>query len=99
MNTSDGQKLNINTGDTISLETPYRTRVKGRVFLTEEVMPGVIKTAFGPGGQKAAGMGITNNTAAYTPNINECFDPNNLSSFTGMPGFGDIMVKIIRDSS
>ena len=99
MNTSDGQRLNMSTGDTITLETPYRTRVKGRVFLTEEVIPGVIKTAFGPGGQKAAGMGITNNTSAYTPNINECFDPNNLSPFTGMPGFGDIMVRIVRDSS
>jgi anaerobic selenocysteine-containing dehydrogenase/Fe-S-cluster-containing dehydrogenase component len=93
---SDGGKLGIKTGDTVILETPFRKQVKGKVFLTEEIRPGVIKTAFGPGGQNAPGLGFASHVSGYTPNINECFDPENISPFTGMPGFGDIMVKVIR---
>ncbi len=92
----DGERIGIKTGDLITLENPLKKQIRGRVFLTEEVMPGVIKTAFGPGGQKASGLGLTNKTADYTPNINELHDPDNLSPFTGMPGFGDIMVRIIK---
>ena len=97
INTADGVHLNIKTGDIVTLENPSGKSVKGKVFLTEEVMPGVIKTAFGPGGQKASGMGLVNNISEYTVNINKLFDPDNLSPFTGMPGFGDIMVKIIKN--
>ncbi len=94
INAADGIHLNIKTGDIITLENPLGKSVKGKVFLTEEVMPGVIKTAFGPGGQKASGMVYSSNIADYTVNINKLFDPDNLSPYTGMPGFGDIMVKI-----
>ncbi len=97
INKTDGDRLGITTGDKIILETPLRKRVKGKAFLTEEIMPGVIKTAFGPGGQKASGLGFQNNLSEYTPNINECFDPENISPFTGMPGFGDVMVKVVRE--
>ena len=97
INAADGVHLNIKTGDIVTLENPLGKSVKGKVFLTEEVMPGVIKTAFGPGGQKASGMGLVNNISEYTVNINELFDPDNLSPFTGMPGFGDIMVKVIKN--
>ena len=79
INKIDGERLNIRTGDIIILETPFRKRVKGKAFLTEEIMPGVIKTAFGPGGQKASGLGFQNNLSEYTPNINECCDPENIS--------------------
>ncbi|MBI5098664.1 MAG: molybdopterin-dependent oxidoreductase [Nitrospirae bacterium] len=99
INKSDGERLNIKTGDIVILETPYKKRVKGKALLTEEIMPGVIKTAFGPGGQKASGLGFINNISGYTPNINECFEPENISSFTGMPGFGDIMVKLLKEFS
>ncbi len=99
INKADGGRLNIKTGDIVILETPFKKRVKGKAFLTEEVMPGVIKTAFGPGGQKASGLGFQNNLSEYTPNINQCFDPENISPFTGMPGFGDIMVKVLKGSS
>ncbi|RJQ42747.1 MAG: dehydrogenase [Nitrospiraceae bacterium] len=98
VNISDGEKLEIKTGDIVTLETPFKKQVRGKVFLTEEIMPGAIKTAFGPGGQQASGLGFNTHTSGYTPNINECFDPENLSPFTGMPGFGDIMVKVIRES-
>ncbi|MEE8329131.1 MAG: molybdopterin-dependent oxidoreductase [Thermodesulfovibrionia bacterium] len=95
-NSIDGERLGIKTGDIVALENPLKKIIKGKVFLTEEIRPGVIKTAFGSGGQKASGLGFVNNTAGYTPNINELFNPKNLSPFTGMPGFGDIMVKVIK---
>jgi len=98
INKSDGEKLGVNTGDIVILETPLKKRVRGKVYLTEEIMPGVIKTAFGPGGQKASGIGFMNCVAGYTPNINECFDPENISRFTGMPGFGDVMVRVIKET-
>jgi len=96
INIADGERIGIKTGDTVILENPQKKTIKGKVFLTQEIMPGVIKTAFGPGGQKASGIGFVNNIAEYTPNINELFDPENLSPFTGMPGFGDVMVKVIK---
>ncbi|UCF87365.1 MAG: molybdopterin-dependent oxidoreductase [Nitrospiraceae bacterium] len=98
-NREDGERLGITTGCVVSLENPLKKFIRGKVVLTEEVMPGVIKTAFGPGGQRASGMGFMNTTSSYTPNINELFDPDNLSPFTGMPGFGDIMVKVIKVKS
>lgn len=96
INTSDGKGMNVRTGDIVSLENPLGKRINGKVFLTDEIMPGVIKTAFGPGGQKASGIGFFSNVSDYTPNINDLTDPNNLSPYTGMPGFGDIMVKVIK---
>jgi anaerobic selenocysteine-containing dehydrogenase len=95
-NSSDGVNLGIKTGDMVILENPLKRRIKGKVFLTDEVMPGVIKTAFGPGGHKASGLGFMTCTSDYTPNINELHDPENISPFTGMPGFGDIMVRVIK---
>ena len=96
-NRSDAERLGIKSGDIVTLENPLGKSIRGKVFVTEEIMPGVIKTAFGPGGQKASGIGFVSNTAEYTPNINELFDPSNISPFSGMPGFGDIMVKVIKE--
>ena len=96
--TSAGQHLGIQTGDTVVLENPLKKTIRGIAYLTEEVMPGIIKTAFGPGGQRASGLGFANAFSEYTPNINELHDPENISPFTGMPGFGDIMVKVIKDA-
>ncbi len=98
MNHIDGTKLKLMTGDIITLENPQKKRIMGKVFLTEEVMPSVIKTAFGPGGQKASGLGFINKTSEYTPNINELYDPNNFNPCTGTPGFGDILVKVIKSA-
>jgi anaerobic selenocysteine-containing dehydrogenase len=95
---TDGKNLGIQTGDLITLENPSGKKIKGKVFLTEDIMPGVIKTAFGAGGQNASGLGFINNVHEYTPNINQLFDPDNLSAHTGMPGFGDMMVKVIKSS-
>jgi anaerobic selenocysteine-containing dehydrogenase len=97
VNRADGEALGIKTGDLVTLQNPLKKSIKGKVFLTDEIMPGVIKTAFGPGGQKASGIGYMNKTADYTPNINELHDPDNYNRLTGTPGFGDIMVKVIKD--
>ncbi|MBI5056719.1 MAG: molybdopterin-dependent oxidoreductase [Nitrospirae bacterium] len=96
-NKSDGAKLDLKTGDIVALETSFKKQVRGKVFLTEEIMPGVIKTAFGPGDKKIYGPGLINKAPEDTPNINQCFDPENISPFTGMPGFGDIMVKVVKE--
>jgi anaerobic selenocysteine-containing dehydrogenase len=99
INRSDGEMLRLKTGDVIILENPLKKRITGKAFLTEEIRPGVIKVPFGPGGQKASGLGFNNNTAEYTPNINELHDPENFNRLTGTPGFGDIMVKVIKAES
>lgn len=99
MNRRDGERMNIRTGQLIALENPLKKRIRGKVFLTDEVMPGVIKTAFGPGGQRASGMGLVRNVCDYTPNVNELYDPSNFNIFTGSPAFGDIMVKVISSLS
>ncbi len=96
INRKDGENLGIRTGDIIILENPLKKRTSGKAFLTEEIMPGVIKVPFGPGGQKASGLGFINSTYDYTPNINELHDPANFNPLTGTPGFGDIIVKIIK---
>ena len=96
INRVDGEGLGLKTGEIISLQTPLKKNIKGKVFLTDEIMPGVIKTAFGPGGQKASGIGFMNKTSEYTPNINDLHDPDNFNRLTGTPGFGDIMVKVVK---
>ncbi len=96
VNRAEGENLGLKTGDLVTLENPLGNRIRGKVFLTDEIMPGVIKTAFGPGGQKASGVGFMNQTSEYTPNINELHDPGNITSFTGSPGFGDIRVRLIK---
>jgi anaerobic selenocysteine-containing dehydrogenase len=96
INRTDGENSRINTGDMVILENPHKKKIKGKAFLTEEIMPGIIKVPFGPGGQKASGLGFINNISEYTPNINELYDPENFNRITGTPGFGDIMVKVIK---
>ena len=96
INHSDGEIAGLHTGDLITLENPLGMQIRGKVWLTHEIRPGVIKTVFGAGGRSGSGMGIIRKTRAYTPNINELVDPDNINPLTGMPGFGDIMVRIIN---
>ncbi len=95
-NRVDGESLRLKTGDIVTLENPLKKKVAGKVLLTDEIMSGVIKTAFGPGGQKASGIGFMNGISEYTANINELHDPENITPLTGAPCFGDIMVKVIN---
>jgi len=96
VNRTEGENLGLKTGELVTLENPLGNRIRGKVFLTDEIMPGVIKTAFGPGGQTASGIGFLNHTSEYTPNVNELHDPGNITSLTGAPGFGDIRVRLIK---
>ncbi|MBC8414231.1 MAG: molybdopterin-dependent oxidoreductase [Nitrospira sp.] len=97
LNTQDGIRLKITSGEVLRLENPLGKSLRGKAYLSDEIMPGVIKTTFGPGGQAASGTGFMSGVSSYTPNINDCVDPDNITPFTGMPGFGDIMVKLIRE--
>ncbi|MCG8335530.1 MAG: molybdopterin-dependent oxidoreductase [Proteobacteria bacterium] len=96
LSSADGESLGIQTGDNIILETPLGTTASGKAYLTEALLPGVIKTVFGSGGRLVDGLSILGNKDDNTPNINALIDPENLNKFTGMPGFGDVMVKIRR---
>ena len=96
INQGDGEKLGLQRGELIILENPLGMRIRGKVFLTHEIRPGVIKTVFGAGSRSGSGMGLIRKTYDYTPNINELVDPGNINRLTGMPGFGDIMVRIIK---
>jgi len=98
INRVDGESLGLKTGDIVTLENPLNKTIRGKVFLADEIMPGVIKTAFGPGGQEASGIGFLNHTSAYTPNINELHDPDNITILTGAPGFGDIRVRVKKEN-
>lgn len=95
-NRAEAESLGLKNSDLVTLENPLKRSIRGKVFLSDEIMPGVIKTAFGPGGPAASGRGFINHTSEYTPNINELHDPENITSLTGAPGFGDIMVKLIK---
>ncbi len=94
INENDGNNLGIYTGDLIRLKNSKGKYLKGKVFLSSSIKSGVIKTTFGSGGRKATGMGIFSGAVSYTPNINTLYNSNAINQFTGMPAFGDIMVKI-----
>ena len=61
------------------------------------IKSGVIKTTFGSG-RKASAKAFMK-TASYTPNINMLYDSNNINKVTGMPSFGDIMVRIVKEET
>jgi len=98
INESDGEKLGIYTGKTIRLENAYGKYITGKAFLSAGIKSGVIKTTFGSGGRTAAGIGLFSGAASFTPNINTLYDPDAISPHTGMPAFGDILVRIKNDS-
>lgn len=95
----DGKSCHIKTGDLITLENPDGKRIKGKALISESIKPGVIKTTFGSGGRNAPGMGLSQQIADDTPNSNKLVSPAAVTSTTGMPGFGDIMVKIVEIQS
>jgi anaerobic selenocysteine-containing dehydrogenase len=96
INSQDGISLKIKTGDTITLQSPDEFTIRGKAYLSDEIMPGVIKTAFGPGGRNASGSGLLKAASGYTPNINMLLSPECRTPLTGMPCFGDIRVRIIK---
>ncbi|WP_322597249.1 molybdopterin-dependent oxidoreductase [Acetivibrio straminisolvens] len=98
INEKDGEKLGIRTGEIIRLENPNGKYIRGKAFLSPGIKSGVIKTTFGSGGRKATGIGLFSEAASFTPNINTLYDSSAINQVTGMPAFGDIMVKIVKES-
>ncbi|WP_165755727.1 molybdopterin-dependent oxidoreductase [Ruminiclostridium hungatei] len=98
INEMDGKKLGIYTGEMIRLENANGKYLKGKAFLSSGIKSGVIKTTFGSGGRKATGIGLFSRAVSFTPNINMLYDSNSINQVTGMPAFGDIMVKIEKEA-
>lgn len=94
MNQSDGERLGLQSGDLVEMETPFGGKTKGKVNLVETIRPGVLRMAFGGGGRFSPGLGKTYDFRDETPNINLLVDPDNHSPIMGMPGYGDILVKV-----
>ncbi len=96
INKNDGEELGIYTGDMIRLENANGKYLCGKVFLSLGIKSRVIKTTFGSGGRKATGIGLFSGAVSFTPNINTLYDSNAINQVTGMPAFGDMMVKIVK---
>jgi thiosulfate reductase/polysulfide reductase chain A len=94
MNTEDGKRLGLKTGDLIIVENPLGKSTKGKVFLSEGIRPGVIKIGFGTGGRFSPGLGPAYKTKDYTPNHNELVDPEALSPIMGFPAYADMVVRV-----
>lgn len=98
LNVEDAKELGICTGDKIRVENVNGKHLMGKAFLSFGIKSGVIKTTFGSGGRKASAKAFME-TASYTPNINMLYDSNNINKVTGMPSFGDIMVRIVKEET
>lgn len=94
MNTQDAVKLGLKTGDMIEIENPLKRTVKSKVFVSEGILPGVVKMGFGTGGRFSPGLGGSYKQKDYTPSHNELIDPDSLSPLMGMPTYADMVVKI-----
>ena len=96
MNKDDGKRHSIADREKIFLESPEGGRIRGIVYLSDGIASGVIKTVFGQGGRTMS-SDRSNSMAAYTANVNELYEHNKLNRTTGMPAFGDIVVRIIKE--
>lgn len=94
MNTADGRRLGLKTGDLIELETPLGHKTRGKVNLVETIRPGVLRVAMGAGGRFSPGLGLTYDFRDITPNANDLTDPQGLSPIMGQPVYVDIIAKV-----
>ncbi|TYQ17905.1 UNVERIFIED_CONTAM: anaerobic selenocysteine-containing dehydrogenase [Acetivibrio alkalicellulosi] len=97
INEEDGNKLGLYTGEMIRLVIANGKYLRGKAFLSSGIKSGVIKTTFGSGGREATGIGFFSGAVSFTPNINRLYDSNAINQITGMPAFGDVMVKIEKE--
>lgn len=94
MNSKDGEKLGLESGDLVDLENPLGHTTQGKVNLVETIRPGVLRLPFGGGGRFSPGLGKTYFFQDVTPNANAIVDPDNHSPIMGMPIYGDMLVKV-----
>lgn len=94
MNADDAARLGLATGDMVVLENPIGKSVKGRIYATQTIRPGVLRMGFGTGGRFSPGLGKTAAFKETTPNHNELVDPKALSPIMGQPCYVDMVVKI-----
>lgn len=94
MNTVDGERLGLVTGDLVEMENPTGHTTRGKVNLVETIMPGVLRIPFGGGGRFSPGLGKTYDFRDVTPNANALVDPDHHSPIMGMPLYGDVIVKV-----
>jgi thiosulfate reductase/polysulfide reductase chain A len=94
MNTTDGRKLGLKTGELVELQTPLGGKTRGKVNLVETIRPGVLRVAMGSGGRFSPGLGMTYDFRDETPNANDLTDPDHHSPIMGMPLYGDMLVKV-----
>ncbi|SFR57593.1 Anaerobic selenocysteine-containing dehydrogenase [Anaeromicropila populeti] len=96
LNETEGNEMGIHTGDKIRLENANGTHLIGKAFLSNAIKAGVIKTTFGSGGRKVSAKAFVE-AASYTPNVNRMYDSSKMNKITGMPSFGDIMVRVVKE--
>ncbi|NHZ71525.1 MAG: molybdopterin-dependent oxidoreductase [Aquificales bacterium] len=96
MNQVDGDKLGLQTGDLVEIETPLGHKTRGKVYLVQTIRPGVVRIPFGGGGRFSPGLGKTFDFRDETPNANALVDPDNLSPIMGQPAYVDILAKVVK---
>ena len=94
LNTSDAQKLGIQSGDLVVVENPFGKSTKGKAFVSGGMRPGVVKIGFATGGRFSPGMGPAYKTREYTPSHNELVDPDAMSPITGFPPYADMLINV-----
>lgn len=96
MNASDGARLGLETGDLVELSTPLGHSTRGKVYLVETIMPGVLRVPLGGGGRFSPGLGKTYDFRDVSPNHNAIVDPEALSPVMGQPAYCDMIVKVTK---
>ncbi len=94
MNAGDAAALGLSTGELVVLENPLGSTVKGRIYATETIRPGVLRMGMGTGGRFSPGLGKTTAFRETTPNHNLLIDPKAHSPVMGMPCYADMIVKV-----
>ncbi len=94
MNADDATRLGVTTGDLVVVENPLGKGVKGRVYATQTIRPGVLRMGLGTGGRFSPGLGKTTAFKETTPNHNLLVDPKALSPIMGQPCYVDMIVKV-----
>lgn len=94
MSPTDAQRVGVKTGDLIELTNPLGKSTRGKVFVTNGIRPGTLRTGFAAGGRFSPGLGPTFAQRYHTPDHNTLVDPEALSPIMGQPAYVDMLVKV-----